>query len=210
MKYSLLHPFQRLPEQQLELFDTPEKISMKVFYKILETNDLKLLANNPSLLKEKDGETLNDVWLSLLDFYYRNTNKQSWENFLRNLKAVTKIQNELTGCRAAYEMCLLGDERGFENLKKFGIQSENLDAVRSQILSKETKLDFAERKLKKKDEGEAFNMYRMLANLRISNSITVDIEKVCLAEWVEILKGISERNKAEREAYNKSKIKNAR
>ncbi|MFA7290408.1 MAG: hypothetical protein WC055_16150, partial [Melioribacteraceae bacterium] len=91
--------------------------------------------------------------------------------------------------------------------KQFGIKSTNEEGVKAAILAKETKLELAENKLTKKEQGEAFNMYRLMADLKVSHNLTVDIENTCLAEWVEILKRIAEKNRAEKEAYNSNKNK---
>ena len=194
-------------EFQLELYDTPEKISMRLFYKILETNNLLLLAKNQERVKPENHEQLNAVWLDLLDFYYRSTNKQSWENFLRNLKATVKIKNEIVSCIAAFELFKLNDDRGLEYLKQFGVKSTNEEGINAAILAKETKLELAENKLIKKEQGEAFNMYRLMADLKVSHNLTVDIENTCLAEWVEILKRIAEKNRLDQEARNNNKNK---
>jgi len=191
--------------QKLELFDTPEKINIRTFYRILETGDLSMLANEKSLVNEDQADLLTETWNNLLDFYYRNTNTQAWENFLRNFRNVVKIQNEITSCKAAYEMCLLFDNRGFAHLKTFGIKSENLDAIKSAINAKQTKLEFAENKLKNKNEGEAFKFYKILVSVKNAIKRDIDTDKTCLAEWVEILAGIAEQNKAEHEALNKHK-----
>lgn len=202
----MINPFKkRIKTEPLELYDTPERISVKVFYKIMETNDLLLLAVNPSQLKQSDAELLNDIWLEHLDYYYRNTNRQHWENFLRNLKNVAKIQNEITSCKAAYEMCLLYDDRGYEYLKQFGIKSSDLSAVRSAIMAKETKLEFAENKLQKNDEKEVFKFYKILVSVKNAVKRELDIDRMCLAEWVETLSNIQEQNKMEQEAMNKTK-----
>jgi hypothetical protein len=168
------------------------------------------LAKQPELLKKEHEAQVNSIWLDLLDFYYRSTNKSEWIKFLSNLKKVEKIKNEITGSQAALMLIELADDRGYEYLKEFGINSHDIDRIKSAIGGKETALEFAENRLIKNDNQEAFNMYKMLANLKISHNMDIDIKKVCLAQWVEILNGISEKNKAEREAYNKTKLKSRR
>lgn len=102
-------------------------------------------------------------------------------------------------------MCLLLDDRGYEHLKQFGIRLNDLDAIKSAISAKESKLELAESKLKKKNEGEAFNFYRILVSVKNTIKRDVDVDKTCLAEWVELLAGISEQNKAEQQALMKQK-----
>lgn len=159
------------------------------------------------MVKPENYEKLNSVWLDLLDFYYRSTNKQSWENFLRNLRDTVKIKTEIISCTAAFEMIKLNDDRGFEYLKRFGIKSANEEGIKAAILAKETKLELAENKLTKKEQGEAFNIYRLMADLKVSHNLTVDVENTCLAEWVEILKRIAEKNRLEQESHNSNKNK---
>jgi hypothetical protein len=102
------------------------------------------------------------------------------------------------------------DDRGYEHLKLFGIDSQDKDRIRSAILAKETNLEFAENRLKKKDEKESFKFYKLLASVQYSLKRNINTEKTSLAEWVEILNDLSERNKAEKEAYDRTKIKNRR
>lgn len=206
MKFTSLYKKKDSKELPLELYDTPEKISMKLFYKILETNNLILLVKNQEAASPENHEQLNGVWLDLLDFYYRSTNRQSWENFLRNLKATVKIKNEIISCTAAFELYRLNDDRGIEYLKKFGIKSTNDDGIKAAILAKETKLELAENKLTNQGSKESFKFYRMLASVQFQLKRNIDTE-ISLAEWVEILADLSARNKAEQEMSNKNKSK---
>lgn len=102
-------------------------------------------------------------------------------------------------------MAQLGDERGFEHLKVFGIRTNDLNAAKSGILAKETRLELAESKLLKRNEGEAFNFHKTLASVEFQVKRNIDEEKTSLAKWVAILTDLTERNKAEREALNKQK-----
>lgn len=169
-----------------------------------------LLAKQPELLKKQHEKQINEIWLDLLDFYYRSTNKSEWIKFLTNLKKVEKIKNEITGCKAALGMIELMDDRGFAYLKSFGVNSQEPDIIKSAILNKETALEFAENRLIKNDKHEAFRFYKVLASVQYSLKRNIDVENTCLAEWVEILNDLSERNKAEQEAYNKTKVKSRR
>ena len=189
----------------IELYDTADEINIRTFYKIMETGNLLLLAKDQAQVKESDKEILNEVWLNLLDFYYGSTNKQSWENFLRNYRNVIKIQNEIIGSSAALELCKLFDQRGYEHLKKFGINSEDSDRIQSAISMKQTKLELAENKLQSNNEKESFSFYKTLASVEYSVKRSIDIDKTSLAQWVAIITDLSERNKAEAQAYNKLK-----
>jgi len=205
MTTNLFHLENVQKEVPLELYDSPEVINIKTFYKILETNNLLLLAKNQEQVRPEDQYRLVSVWHNLLDFYYSSTNRQSWENFLRNYSNAINIQKEILGCKAAFEMCQLTDERGFEHLKSFGINSTDLGVINSAILMKETKLRLAENKLQSNNEKESFNFYDTLASVEYQLKRSVDIEKTSLAQWVAIVKDLSKRNKAELEAYNKQK-----
>jgi hypothetical protein len=169
-----------------------------------------LLAKKPELLKKEHEKQVNEIWYEILDFYYRSTNKAEWIKFLSNLKKVEKIKNEITGCKAALGLVELFDERGYEHLKSFGINSTDTDRIKSAILNKETALEFAENRLIKNDKEESFRFYKVLASVQYSLKRNIDVENTCLAEWVEIMNDLSERNKAEVEAYNKTKLKSRR
>lgn len=165
-----------------------------------------LLAKNQDQVKPENHEQLNAIWLDLLDFYYRSTNKQSWENFLRNLKATVKIKNEIVSCTAAFELMRLNDDRGLEYLKQFGIKSTSEEGVKAAILAKETKLELAENKLTNQGNKESFKFYRMLASVQFQLKRNIDTE-ISLAEWVETLADLAERNRAEQEVHNSNKNK---
>lgn len=165
-----------------------------------------LLSKNQDQVRPENHEHLNAIWLDLLDFYYRSTNRQSWENFLSNLKATVKIKNEIISCTAAFELYRLNDDRGIEYLKKFGVKSTNDDGIKAAILAKETKLELAENKLTNQGSKESFKFYRMLASVQFQLKRNIDTE-ISLAEWVEILADLSARNKAEQEMNNKNKSK---
>ncbi len=165
-----------------------------------------LLVKNQDQVKPENYEQLNAVWLDLLDFYYRSTNKQSWENFLRNLKATVKIKNEIISCTAAFELFKLNDNRGLEYLKHFGIKSTGEDGIKAAILAKETKLELAENKLTNQGSKETFKFYKVLASVQFQLKRNIDTE-ISLAEWVEILTDLAERNRAEQEARNSNKNK---
>lgn len=102
-------------------------------------------------------------------------------------------------------MCLMLDDRGWEHLKSFGININDMDAVKSAINAKETKLELAETKLNKKNEGEAFNFYKTLASVEYQLKRNIDIDKTSLAQWVAILGDLSERVKAEQQALMNQK-----
>lgn len=160
------------------------------------------------MLKPEHENQVKEIWNNLLDFYYRNTNQQEWESFLWKLSEVERIKAEITGCNAALGLIELMDDRGLIHLKKFGIRATEPDMIRSAIRMKETNLMLAENKLLERPENdEAFNVYRVLAGVEYQAKRNIDIEHICLAHWVEILRGINERNKAEQEAYEKMESK---
>ncbi|MFA6989824.1 MAG: hypothetical protein WC197_07125 [Candidatus Gastranaerophilaceae bacterium] len=106
-------------------------------------------------------------------------------------------------------MVKLNDERGFKHLKQFGINSINDDSIRSEILAKKTKLEFAENKLINNGKKESFNIYKKLASVQFELKRNIDVE-MCLAEWVETLADLYERRKAQAELESSNKRKNRR
>ena len=205
---------ENITETILNLYDTPSKINVETFYRIMETGDLKLLMVNPnqylnlnSEKQESANEKLNDVWLDLQEYYYSNTSKQSFEKFKYNLKKVVQLQNEITTCEAALQLVILGFDEHFETLIKFGITATDVDQIKSAISRKETKLEFAKNKLDKGGEKESAGFYKLVANVERALNRQLDLKEINLERWVAYLQDIKERNEQQKQELNNSKRK---
>lgn len=199
--------------EQLPLYDTPRKLNVETFYQIMETGDLELLIVPPkpeNLNLEKLSQRLNDVWLDLQEYYYSNTNETSFKRFKDNFRKVILIQNEITGCYAALKLIELGLEEGYETLKFFGVNQEDIEGIRSAIGRKETKLDFAKNKLDTNDKKQAVGFFKIVASVERNLNRQLDLKEVSLERWVAYLDEIKQKNEAERQAAQNIKSKKKR
>jgi len=201
---------------QLPLYDTPGKLNVELFYRIMETRDLSLLLINTSQeLNENESlklaTRLNNVWMELQEFYYNGTNKQGFKKFKESLKRVIKLETELLACKAAFQLVELGDESGYEILQHFKISSQDPKKIRGAILRRETKLDFARGDLEKKsasdDKKEALTFYKMVAGVERQLNRQLDIDKINLERWVAYIDDIRQKNEAEKQEVAKQKAK---
>ena len=191
-----------------QLYDTPRKLNVETFYRIMETGDLTLLQINP---KEKvNPERLNDVWLDLQEYYYSNTNEQSFKKFKDNFKKVILIQNEITGCYAALRLIELGIDEGYETLKFFKIESDDMEQIRSAISRKETRLEFAKNKLDTNGKNEAVGFYKIVASVERNLNRQMVLAEINLERWVAYLDEIKQKNEAEKQAARNIKSKKIR
>lgn len=200
-------------EQSLKLYDTPRKLNIETFYEIMETGNLELLiVNQPEKLNElqqlKLNEKLTDIWLDLQEFYYSNTNKQSFNKFKHNFKQVILLQNEITGCNAGLKLVELGfPEKGFEILEYFKISYTDTKNIKSAILRKETKLEFAKNKLDKGDKKESVSFYKIVASVERNLNRQLNLKEINLERWVAYLGEIREKSEAEKKLVQKNKGK---
>jgi hypothetical protein len=161
--------------------------------------------------KEKvNPEKLNDVWLDLQEYYYSNTNEQSFKKFKDNFRRVILIQNEITACYAALRLIELGFEDGFETLKHFKIESDDLEQIRSAISRKETRLEFAKNKLDTNGKNEAVSFYKILASVERGLNRQMVLSEINLERWVAYLDEIKQKNEAEKQAAERIKSKKRR
>ena len=148
--------------------------------------------------------------MDLQEFYYSNTNEYSFNKFKKNFKSVILIQNEITGCYAALRLVELGFDEGYETLKFFGINYEDVDEIRSAILRKETRLEFAKNKLDTNDKKEAVNFYKIIASVERNLNRQMNLPDINLERWVAYLGEIKEKNEADKQAAKEMKNKRHR
>lgn len=199
-----------------QLYDTPRKIPVEVFYRIMETGDLTLLiiqSEKPMLQRlwerirkpKDDTKRLYGVWLDLQEYYYANTNKQSFQRFKDNFKRVILLQNEITGCYAGLRLVELGENEGLDILKQFGITATEPQQIQSAINRKETKLEFAKNKLGDNDKKEAVSFYKQVASVESNLNRQLNLNEINLERWVAYLEEIKQRYEAQKKELTKNK-----
>ena len=207
-KSSGLSQSENVGQELLNLYDTPRKLNVETFYQIMESGNLELLKVNPS--EKASPEKLNDVWLDLQEYYYSNTNQQSFKKFKDNFRRVILIQNEITGCQAALKLIELGLDEGYETLKFFGVNQEDIEGIKSAIGRKETKLEFAKNKLDTNDKKQAVGFFKIVASVERNLNRQLDLKDVSLERWVAYLEEIRLKNEAEKQAAQNIKSKKVR
>jgi hypothetical protein len=171
----------------------------------METGNLELLKVNP---KEKaESQRLNDVWLDLLEYYYSNTNQTAFRKFFTTIKTVVRLEQELISCQAAYYLIGLGDESGYEILKRWGIESQDEDRIKSAILRKQTKLELARLRLKDDGKEERVSFYKIVSIVENSLGRQLNLIEINLERWVAYLNDVKEKNESLKKEHNKRKIK---
>ena len=207
-KSSGLSQSENVGQELLKLYDTPRKINVETFYQIMESGNLELLKVNPN--EKANPERLNDVWLDLQEYYYSNTNQQSFKKFKDNFRMVILIQNEITGCQAALKLIEFGLDEGYETLKFFGVNQEDIEGIKSAIGRKETKLEFAKNKLDTNDKKQAVGFFKIVASVERNLNRQLDLKDVSLERWVAYLEEIKLKNEAEKQAAQNIKSKKIR
>jgi hypothetical protein len=186
-----------------QLYDTPRKINVEKFYEIMETGNLNLLKVNP---EEKVGEErLIDVWLDLQEYYYSNTNKVSFQKFKGNFKKVVLLQNEITACYAGMKLVEFNMDKGHEILRRFGIKYTDIGDIKSAILRKETKLDFAKNKLSSNEKRETVGFYKIVASVESGLNRQLNLHEINLERWVAYLNEIKDKNELAKKQTRKNK-----
>jgi len=210
-KHTDLNLNQILGEQLWKLYDTPRTINVETFYQIMETGNLMLLVESQKKLNEKQQEklnkTLNDVWLDLQEYYYSETNKQSFNRFKNNFKNVILCQNEVTGCYAGLKLVELGIEEGYETLMFFKISAIEKEQIESAIRRKETKLELLKNKLDNNDKKEAVSFYKMVANVERNLNRQLNLTEINLERWIAYLAEIKEKHESEKKLARNNKNK---
>jgi len=146
----------------------------------------------------------------LQEYYYSNTNKSAFKTFCNNIKNIILIEQELISCSAAFEMVKLGDESGFEILKKWKITTTDHQSIQSAILRKETKLELARNKLEQTGKDEKIGFYKIVSSVESSLNRQLNLGEINLERWVAYLNDVKERNETIRNQNNKANSRNGR
>lgn len=209
LKNAVLGRALRLREKQIEkealrLFDTPQKILVKRFFEIMETGKLSLLQKDRKKLKYHD---LLKIWNDLLDYYYQNTSKKSWQKFLRDFRRKEELKAKILRSNIALELIRYGSEDGLKELKSMGIPTNSLDNIMSGINRFQTSIEMIEAQQQAQEKGEAAKFIDLLVSLKMQLGRDVNLDTMTLEEWVATIKKIHEKNEKERELIEKSKRK---
>lgn len=182
--------------KQSRLYDQADKIPVKVFYQVMNTQNLNLL--NPQNEKVKK-EKLEEIWNNLLDEYYRKSNIKSYNNFFRETKQREGLRNKVITLNAVY--IILSRSTNEDKIlickniltKDFNIQNHNLKFLKSLILREKSRLKLLDKKQKKDNKREEVNFWKLVSQVEQSLGYQLDIEKVTLSRWIEIIATLKEK-----------------
>jgi len=170
----------------LKSYTTIEEIPVRVFYQILSTSDLSLLR-----VPQNEAEK---TWSNICEEYYIASNKISYNILLLRLKRKELLRNKIATCYAAMVLKQVGceSEEIDITLKLFGynpkISAEDLsrklqrESSFLKLLESKEKLDEVEK------QKEVVNFWRMVSRYEDAVGRQIDVEKISLARWIEMLK----------------------
>lgn len=137
----------------------------------------------------------------LCEDYYIASNKKSYEILLNNIKKREIIRNKLTTCYACSMLLSIGCESPeiTDTLKVFGFSPGiSHEELNRRLLREHSYLKLLdsqnEIESKKKDAAEVANFWRMISQYEEAVGRQVDVRKVSVARWIEMLKVLKAKN----------------
>lgn len=149
------------------VLNTLEKIQAKTFFKIMETDDLKLL--NPKK-KKVSQKSLEKTWLNLREEFYKLSSKSKYEQDLSASKKILSLKTELSILYAGINFYELFGKI-HECFKEIGYDikdGKDIQKLKQKIKVKQTKLGILELKRKKHDKAEVIDFWEMFTDLQSS------------------------------------------
>ncbi len=183
-------------EKQLKLYDQIDKIPVKIFYEIMNTQNLNLL--NPLKQKVKK-EKLEKIWNNLIDSYYKKSNIRSYNNFLRETIRRESLRNKIVTLNAIYIVLSRSSNKLNINIcksiltKDFNITNHNLKFLKSTILREKSRLQLLDKKNIDKNKKEEINFWKIVSHVEQGLGYQLDIDKITLARWIEIVASLKEK-----------------
>jgi hypothetical protein len=170
------------------LWTSCDTLPVVVFYKILETKNLRLLVKEQGEqeAKKKPLKSLNEVWVNIIDEYWQKTDEAKYNSNIRKSVNLSKMENEYIGLRAGVALYDIGDPRGMEHIKYFGIKT--IEKAKNKVLVLKTKIALKNAELESKQIAETkYNIYQDYVNL--SQVIKVgELDKIVVSHWIELNK----------------------
>jgi len=152
---------------------------------------------NPSKVRINKTE-LDSIWDNILKDYYFNTNKKRYKQLIAKEKSKWIIRNKITTCSACLLFINIHDssekEEALKTLEYFGYKYFSNERIESALLKDKSKLEYIISQDTKVNQKEEINFWRILSQVENALGRQLDIEKVTLAYWIELIKGIKERN----------------
>ena len=140
-----------------------------------------------------------------LDFYYSNTNKQSWQKFIRDYKKEIQLRSEIVICKSGLSLIELGSSNGLLLLKDMKVDISTINTIESAINRKNTKLNLIKDTQRKDENNEGIKFMEIKASLQLQLPYYLNTKIVSLEDWCGIIKGLNNKNKAENEMQSKGR-----
>lgn len=189
-----------------KLYDSVEKIPVKIFFQILKDQNLDLL--NPEKVRVKQ-ERLREIWCRINEEYFKRSNPTKYNADLKKLFSFEEIRNELIGCSAALQLYKLNSENkvAIDGLTAFGfnVERDGIKKITSRLLTRKTKLTMRinayEKKQRRNESLEEINFWKLVENVELSRGQPLpDINTMKLDRWIEIFKSVKAENVKKRQA----------
>lgn len=180
----------------LRLYDSIETLPILRFFQIMKTKDLTLLVESNPLSQKPNEENLQQTWDTILEQYYRIANPKKYKDQLRKAVKVEGIRNRIVLLSSALTLSELGFAEGDEVLKMEGTTAERAE---SKINSEKTMLNMVllefNNSEKEAEVKEEMNFWRTIATVERGLGRSLDVEKISVARWIEIINDLKEHYK---------------
>jgi hypothetical protein len=174
-----------------------------VFYKILETKNLRLLIHpggDEEKAKTISLKALSEVWVNIIDEYWQKTDEAKYNSNIRKSVNLSKMENEYIGLRAGVALYDIGDPRGMEHIKYFGIKT--IEKAKNKVLVLKTKIALKNAELESKRVQDAkYNIYKDYASL-IQIIKMPELNNIVVSEWIEYSKLAKQMQKPQQNGRN--------
>lgn len=158
---------------------------MRVFYQILETKNLSLLVESG-----KTNENLISVWDSIMREYQSLTKREDYSMNIRKTLSDVLKHNRLNGLISCYHLMRYGINCR-EQLKHWGVEAQNIQALEQKILQERTKLNIEVlQKYNAPQQREDFDRLFVLVENAFNRNLD---ENMSLKKWVYLCKSLEEK-----------------
>jgi len=152
---------------------------------------------NPEKVKINQTE-LSSFWDNILKDYYFQTNSKRYKQLITKEKSKWIIRNKIATCSACLLLVNISDSNekteALKTLEYFGYKDFSNERIESALLKDKSKLEYITSQDTKVNQKEEINFWRILSQVENALGRQLDIEKVTLVYWIELIKGIKERN----------------
>jgi len=181
-------------------YRTCDTLPAKKFFKALDDQDFRHILKC-DYLPEYSQEKLYPIWDSIIKEYDELTGKNTFGYQLMELKHEIKNINRLNGLNAAYQLMILDQKEGLEDLKYWGVDvkvnSHNeRKRVLSMILMEQTKIKIQRMRQKSIPEQKGTSFIDSLVSIEGILERNLDEDTITLTKWLSIVKNTNAKVKA--------------